>query len=271
MNTNELVSVIIPARDRVVELQATLRSVLKQSHQNIEVFIIENNSTDLSSIKDVVNGFEDTRLVLVSLKKCQNANVARNHGAKISNGAYIAFLDSDDIWSDSHISDCLRTIHTLGVGFVYGGAKIFNGNTYKFREARVLHKNESAVDYILGFNGGFAQTSSYFMKRESFSIVSWDESLKRNQDLDFFIRMCEAVSSGVSSSQTVTINWLKGEKRAYDFESMAAFYSKYSKIMKISTSLRYCLIGFKVSILNNEARYAFSFVFYFLRKIILGK
>jgi glycosyltransferase involved in cell wall biosynthesis len=180
---------VIPAKDRLKELEKTIDSVVSQTYCNFEVLVIENNSSDVESMRELINGFSDERIKFFSLTPCRNANVARNYGAMLSKGKYIAFLDSDDIWDKEHLQKNIDKAINSSSDFLYSGARINTGSKVKLRKSRNLKDNENPVDFLIGFKRSFAQTSSYFIDKQAFSIVKWDEDFNRNQDLDFLLEL----------------------------------------------------------------------------------
>jgi glycosyltransferase involved in cell wall biosynthesis len=239
----ELISVVIPAKDRVEELKATLNSVLQQSYKNIEVLVIENNSNRPEEIDKLAEYFSNGRIFVHHLADCKNANIARNFGARVAKGKYIAFLDSDDEWAADHLEQSLAFLKKRSVDFVYGGAKINTGEKLLLRRGFDLN-GIGATDYLLGFNRGYAQTSSFFITKLATSVVSWDESMKRCQDLDYFIRVSERLKIACLPNITTQINWIANQKRDTDLPSMMDFLAKYKRQMKITSYFRYLLICF---------------------------
>ena len=95
---DELVSIITPAYNSEKYLAETIESVLNQTYKNWEMIIIDDCSTDKTS--KLVNDYilADSRIKLVSLNKNGGVSNARNIGLSKARGAFVAFLDSDDIW-----------------------------------------------------------------------------------------------------------------------------------------------------------------------------
>jgi len=88
------VSVIIPTYNREKYIVETLQSVFAQTFTDYEVIVIDDGSTDNTS--DVLKPYLDR---IVYLRKPNGGQgSARNAGIKMAKGAYIAFLDSDDLW-----------------------------------------------------------------------------------------------------------------------------------------------------------------------------
>ena len=88
------VSVVIPAYNAELYIGAALESVLGQTHEPMEVIVIDDGSTDATA--DRVRAYGSR----VHYMRQPNGGVgaARNRGVDASTGEYIAFLDADDIW-----------------------------------------------------------------------------------------------------------------------------------------------------------------------------
>jgi len=88
------VSVVVPVYNGERYLTEALDSILAQTFQSFEVICIDDGSTDGSLA--ILEGFLDR----VTLVRQTNAGqgAARNVGARIANGTYLAFLDQDDRW-----------------------------------------------------------------------------------------------------------------------------------------------------------------------------
>jgi glycosyltransferase involved in cell wall biosynthesis len=89
-----LVSVIIPCYNAEHYIGATIRSVLAQDVERMEVIVVDDGSRD-RSVELVRAAFPQVRVVVQA-----NAGVAaaRNHGLRLARGEWVAFVDADDIW-----------------------------------------------------------------------------------------------------------------------------------------------------------------------------
>jgi len=105
----ELVSVIIPTKNRELTIQRAVESVLKQTYQDFELIIIDDHSTDHT--EEIIRAFRDSRIIYHKLSQSAGAAGARNAGISLSHGKYIAFLDSDDSWKDQKLSFQLAKMH----------------------------------------------------------------------------------------------------------------------------------------------------------------
>lgn len=89
-----LFSVVIPTYNRKDLLEKTLQSVFAQTDRDFEVLVIDDGSTD--GTEALVTSFPAPITFLRQQNKGPGA--ARNLGLGVAKGAYVAFLDSDDLW-----------------------------------------------------------------------------------------------------------------------------------------------------------------------------
>ena len=94
MNGAPLVSCIVPAYNAARYVSQALRSILRQTYRATEVIVVDDGSTDATP--RVLEGYAPRVKVLHQA----NAGVAaaRNAGASIAGGEFVAFLDADDLW-----------------------------------------------------------------------------------------------------------------------------------------------------------------------------
>ena len=91
-----LVSVVIPFRNRVAWTLEALRSAQRQSHQKIDILLVDDGSDE--DVTPIVQAAESDLRVRYIRQKALGAAAARNTGLANAAGRYIAFLDSDDWW-----------------------------------------------------------------------------------------------------------------------------------------------------------------------------
>ena len=95
---NDLVSIITPTFNSADFIEETILSVQKQTHQNWEMLITDDCSTDqtVDMIKTYTKA--DNRIKLFQLKENSGPAVARNNSIQKAIGRFHAFLDADDLW-----------------------------------------------------------------------------------------------------------------------------------------------------------------------------
>jgi glycosyltransferase involved in cell wall biosynthesis len=94
--SSTLVSVVMPCFNAGRMLRSALRSVIAQTHSDLEIIFVDNNSRDGSLDVARAVAMETDRPVTITRCEAQGANHARNWGYGLANGDYIQWLDADD-------------------------------------------------------------------------------------------------------------------------------------------------------------------------------
>ncbi len=170
-----MISVIVPVYNTPDELRQTLNSLAKQIERDFEVVVVDDGST--KPFGSVISYFQP---LIPNLRFYRighgGAPRARNYGFGKSRGEYILFCDADMVLR----KDCLTKMKkALGnspeVDFVYSDFK-YGWKKFKFWEFDAEKLKQA--NYI----------STCSMIRRA-KVVKWDESLRRFQDWDFWLRV----------------------------------------------------------------------------------
>lgn len=106
---NPLISVIIPVYKVEAYLAACVESVLAQTWQNFEIILVDDGSPDNCPKMCDEFAARDSRIRVIH-KENGGVSTARNVGVHAAKGTYLAFLDSDDLWSPFFLE---RMYHAL--------------------------------------------------------------------------------------------------------------------------------------------------------------
>ena len=137
MENNDLISVIVPVYNVKDYLERCLNSIINQTYKNIEIILIDDGSTDGSSV--ICDNYKEIdNRIKVFHKKNGGLSSARNEGIKRSIGEYITFVDSDDSIDESYVDYLYRLIKKYDVrmsitpyNVVHNKNKKNIGNGYK--------------------------------------------------------------------------------------------------------------------------------------------
>ena len=105
LNTMQ-VSVIIPAFNSEAFIGDAIKSALAQSVPIVEIIVVDDGSSDRTS--DVASSFG--KKIVLTRQTNQGVASARNNGILRSKGEYVAFLDSDDCWTENHLDLLLAAL-----------------------------------------------------------------------------------------------------------------------------------------------------------------
>ena len=106
---NPLISVIVPVYKAERLLKKCADSILAQTHQNLQLILINDGSPDNSGALCDAYAAQDAR-VLVKHTVNQGVSAARNEGIRLASGEYIAFVDSDDWVEKDFLASALQDI-----------------------------------------------------------------------------------------------------------------------------------------------------------------
>jgi glycosyltransferase involved in cell wall biosynthesis len=109
-----LVSVIIPTYNRAASLGNAIESVINQTYPNIQLIVVDDGSTDETTA--LIKQYENVEYIL---QVHGGQGKARNNGLKHARGAYIASLDSDDMWHHSFIEKSVAKLEQGQLDFVF--------------------------------------------------------------------------------------------------------------------------------------------------------
>jgi len=182
---NPLFSVIIPTYNRPQKVVRAIQSVLAQTYDNYEIWVIDDGSTE--NISEVLKPFKDRLNYL--RKENGGLSSARNEGIRCSRGAYVAFLDDDDWWYKHKLEYIARAIQSRpDVGLFYSWVDFVN------ESGKILWVNKSRYfgnhTYLTLLQGSFIPTPTVVVKKSCFSEVGvFDETLKGCEDQDMWCRI----------------------------------------------------------------------------------
>ncbi|HVV48376.1 MAG TPA: glycosyltransferase [Polyangia bacterium] len=212
------VSVVIPTYNRAALVGGAVESVLAQSYPRCHAVVVDDGSTDDTA--RVLARYADNPRVRVLRQPNRGVAAARNAGLAAAEGAYVAFLDSDDRWYPWKLSvqvAVLQKLATEGVGMLWTDMDIVDPEgslvtpracasyygAYKrldlsrdFAGADACELGEApAARFYWGnalrllVRGNLCPTPSVILTRDRIAATGrFDESMALGEDYDFFIR-----------------------------------------------------------------------------------
>ncbi len=196
------VSVIIPLYNHERYIKRAIDSVLGQTCEDFELIVIDDGSQDRSG--DIVRACEDGR-VRYFYQENRGAAAAINRGIDLSQGTFVAVLNSDDIYHPRRLEICAEKLEgeaSLAAVFSYVDFIDDEDNTVKSprgpEEYWMDHSPEDSFkgeeNIILNLLAGnfLITTSNLFCRREVFGTVGLFTNLRYAHDYDFFLRLCSS-------------------------------------------------------------------------------
>ena len=267
MNEEIKVTVIVPAYNVEEWLSRCVESILSQTHQNLEVLIINDGSTDKTG--EILNKYAslDSRIVVVHQ---ENAGLiaVRERGIEMANGQYIGFVDGDDEIKSDMIERLLENalkyeadISQCGILYCfYDGRKKPMHGTGKLY---LFDKNEGYRELLQGTRVEPSLCNKLY-KKELLQDSCLDKSVVNNEDLlrnavlfsraqrsvfeDFcgyhYWRRAESMSNNTRAVQN-GINILKARKLIVDNAETEVWEYAFASYLSALVSTYNSLIGNK--------------------------
>ena len=186
--TESLVSVIIPTYNSSKSIVETLDSVLNQTHEKIEVIVVDDCSTDdtVSKIQEIER--DNKNISLYQLSENSGVSQARNLGLDKANGEYIAFLDSDDVWLKDKLEYQIEYMKKSGYDATYTSYSRMDFSGVIFGAHRVKDGEIQTYDKLLIKNA--MGCSTVIVKASAIAGFKFPLIKKRN-DLAFWLLLCK--------------------------------------------------------------------------------
>jgi glycosyltransferase involved in cell wall biosynthesis/LmbE family N-acetylglucosaminyl deacetylase len=188
--TAPLVSVIIPTHNHAHVIGEAIASVLEQTVP-VEVIVIDDGSTD--STPDALAGYTDTRVR--SIRQQQSGpSAARNLGIEMARGAFVMFLDADDVIAPEKLETQLRAFDAT-VGWVLCDVEIRDAAKHRTINASAQYRYDRLdlggwIAPILR-NGNVIPIMSPLVRRSTIGALRFDDA-KVPEDWYFWIAIAEA-------------------------------------------------------------------------------
>lgn len=191
MNQPPRVSVIIPTFNRSGYLRQAIASVLAQTYADFEIVVVDDGSTDDTAT--VVASFADPRIVYLRQDNA-GRSAARNFGMERARGAYLAFLDDDDLFLPQKLAVQAAYLDAHAeIGLAAGGAQIIamDGSLLRTWETWRDQPQLSLPDCLYACP---LLTCSVLLRRGWLAALDYwfDPQMDRAEDTDFWIRLLVA-------------------------------------------------------------------------------
>ncbi|MEP7457166.1 glycosyltransferase [Phyllobacterium sp. SB3] len=191
---DDLISVIMPTRNRAHLIMDAINSVLLQSYSNWELVVVDDGGSD--ELETVISSYGDSRIVYVRHEQYQGNAATRNTGIKHSRGNLVAYLDDDDAWDPDFLLVSIGHLKENNKRMVYSAQMIWEG----FDNATRLGQKLRGVLYA-PFNRSLLENTNIISmiscvhEKNLFEDVGvFNESLSRYVDWDLFLRITEVES-----------------------------------------------------------------------------
>lgn len=221
------VSVVIPFYNNPSEAIRALKSVLSQTHKNVEAILVDDGSkSNTDELKEFIKNYNNVKLI--KLVRNSGVSAARNRGIVESSGKYIALLDSDDEFTPSKIETQLAYMlasraamsHTSYVRNMDGEIKTINSGTDKGNCGRKLMYSCPIATPTVMFDSDWLKSTG----------LKFNESIGIGEDTTFWLEVSKNnYIVGIDNPLTI-VHAHKGS-HAYDINKQITGYKNIIRFL----------------------------------------
>ena len=197
-----LVSIIIPTYNIAAYIERAIRSALNQSYPNIEVIMVDDQSSDHTVA--IARAINDPRLTIIEQAQNGGPSAARNKGFESAKGEWIAILDGDDDYLEDRLSMLIATAKNTNADIVVDNlivapengaaqSKMFSSTDFKASHTIDLAKFIRGNQLFLGgYTLGYLKPvfRSLFLKQHH---LSYSTDIRIGED---YLLMAECLAKG---------------------------------------------------------------------------
>jgi glycosyltransferase involved in cell wall biosynthesis len=160
-----------------------VESILGQTYPHLEAIVVDDGSRD--GTLGVLASFGER--IRVIHQENQGPSVARNRGIEESRGAFLAFLDADDLWVEDKIETQMSRFHARPE------LQLCSGHLKSFWIPELDHERRKVEEHPYHQERAMLSPCTVLVKREVFQeIGGFDPGLRNGEDTDWFIRVMKA-------------------------------------------------------------------------------
>lgn len=186
----DLVSVIIPMYNSEKYINETIKSVLNQTYENKEIIIVDDGSSDSSA--SIVKAMAEKFGSIIKYYYQVNGGVskARNNGIEKSNGKYIAFIDSDDLWLPDKLEKQVAKLKATKMKSCYCGFLYYYEESAREKKEKINFA-EGKILYQVLSDRTWCSTITWIIEKELITNykLMFHENCSFGEDFEFFIKI----------------------------------------------------------------------------------
>ena len=199
MSNRPLVSVVIPTYNYAHFIAETIESVLAQTYPNMEVIVVDDASTD--DTVDVIERFGGSGIQYVRHSTNKGLAGARNTGIEHASGAFITFIDSDDMMLPQNVeAKAQMLVEHPEIEIAHGNVEIMDEDGMVLGVGNI-HPQESWLPQALLLErllfGNPFYASAAMLRLTAYDLPgTYREKLRHAEDWDMWLRMACFHSAG---------------------------------------------------------------------------
>ncbi len=187
-----MVGVVLPVYNGANYVDTAIESVLAQTHDEYELVVVDDGSTD--GTRDIVRSYDDHRVTLVTNDRRQGVAAARNQGVGYVDGDVVGFIDHDDVWHPKKLARHVAAHRTADAALVYSDIRETSADGIVLGERTLPGPAPSGRPLVrqMLFRGGstIVTMSSVTVTRTAWEQVGGQHTdLRVSADVDLYVQL----------------------------------------------------------------------------------
>jgi len=212
MPQEKKVSIIMAAFNAEKYIKEAIDSVIAQKHQDWELIIINDGSTDHT--ESIILRYDDQR-IQYHTQSNQGVSNARNIGLKQMTGEYFCFLDADDTFAVCSLSSRMKLFaKNPSLDFVDGQVQYTDINLEPLKKKYTPRFEGNPKRELLLLKDSCHLGQTWLVRRKKNVVYQFEHDMKYSEDVYFYLNICNQIDSNYSFINEVILNYRKGHASA---------------------------------------------------------
>lgn len=280
-STHITLSVILPTCDRPDRLTTAINSINQSEIDGIEIVVIDDGNPEKHIDPSLISNSKH-KIKLIKTQGYQGVSKARNFGINQSSGQWIVFLDDDDEFLPTYLSQLVSHIdNETTSSFFFSGvifrdiSKPYRCDYFRYIDPKTMNNTE-----IRDLSSKIGTSFGLCIKKETYlSLGHMDESLIVGEDTDLILKLLTAeispkiipgVSTICATNNKESLSYQLKKSSKYDiFEKII---EKHQVFLNKNKNMHLNLLSSSIKCHKNNQRYLKAFLNYLrLLKLLLSK
>lgn len=258
-----IISIIIPTCDRQNFVIQTIQTIFRQTIKPHEIIVVNNGQSPFDLPEELKN-----KVKIYNIPHYAGVAQARNFGAGIASGDFLAFLDDDDSWNSHYLENITNAAQAGAKCIVSRLCQLVGG---KISPSKTTTSSDITIKNILTFNPGITGTNLSIAKQIFFQVGGYDPKLPPSEDKSLVLEVLKAgIPVQFLEDNIAIIKEHTGKRLSNNYLKMAEgiyqFTHKYSHLMNHK---QYLVNYLKIYHYQYRAGSNLAYLKYLLTKIIL--
>ncbi len=180
-----LVSIIMPSWNTGGFIAESIESVISQTYKKWELIIVDDCSTD--DTDKVVASFHDERIIYLKNENNSGAALTRNRAIREAQGEWIAFLDSDDLWTPEKLEYQLNFMKQNDLFFSYHEYEKIDEES---KPLNIYVSGPKIVTKHKMYNYGYPGCLTFMYSAKKMGSIQIKD-IKKNNDYAILLKLCK--------------------------------------------------------------------------------